>query len=190
MLRHFFAPKSVAVIGATDANPSVGRTLLENLATFPGAVYPVNPNHAEILGRKAYPSVAAIGQPVDLAMIVTKAAIVPTVVAECAAAKVPAAIIISAGFKELGEKGRERERAIQAARGSMRIIGPNCLGVMAPHASLNATFAGMMARPGSIAFLSQSGALCTAILDWSLREMVGFSAFVSTGSMLDVGWAI
>src|SRR6185436_19925657 len=101
---------------------------------------------------------------------------------------VPAAIIISAGFKELGQRGQERERAIQAARGSMRIIGPNCLGVMAPHASLNATFAGTMARPGSIAFLSQSGALCTAILDWSLREMVGFSAFVSTGSMLDVGW--
>ena len=187
-MKHFFAPKSVAVIGATDSSPSVGRTLLENLATFPGPVYPVNPNHDQVLGRKAYPSVAAIGQPVDLAMIVTKAAIVPTVVAECAAAKVPAAIIISAGFKELGEKGQERERAIQSVRGSMRILGPNCLGVMAPHAGLNATFAGTMARPGSIAFLSQSGALCTAILDWSLRVMVGFSAFVSTGSMLDVGW--
>src|SRR5258706_10120067 len=150
---HFFAPASVAVIGASEANPSVGRTLLENLATFPGAVYPVNPKHDQVLGRKAYHSIEEVPGPVDLAVIVTKAAIVPGVVAECAAAKVPAAIIISAGFKELGERGRERERAIQAARGGMRIIGPNCLGVMAPHAGLNATFAGSMAGPGSIAFL-------------------------------------
>ena len=137
---------------------------------------------------KAWRAIAAVPKPVDLALIATPAATVPGIVAECSKAKIPAAIIISAGFKETGAQGAELEREILAVRGSMRIIGPNCLGLMAPLTRLNATFAGEIARPGSIAFLSQSGALCTAILDWSLREMVGFSAFVSTGSMLDVGW--
>ena len=184
----FFAPASVAVIGATEANPSVGRTILANLASFGGKIYPVNPRRDRVLGLKAYPAIAAAPGPVDLAVIVTPAETVPAIVAECAAARIPAAIIISAGFKEAGPRGTELERQIQAARGSMRILGPNCLGLMAPLAGLNATFAAAMARPGSIGFLSQSGALCTAILDWSLREMVGFSAFVSTGSMLDIGW--
>ncbi len=187
-LDHFFAPASIAVIGATEANPSVSRTILTNLTSFPGKIYPVNPKRAQVLGQKAYPAIGAVPDAVDLALIVTPAETVPGVVAECAAAKVPAAIIISAGFKETGARGAELEREILAARGSMRIVGPNCLGLMAPLAGLNATFASLMARPGSIGFLSQSGALCTAILDWSLREMVGFSAFVSTGSMLDIGW--
>ena len=187
-LEPFFAPGTVAVIGATEADPSVGRTILENLSSFRGRVYPVNPKRDRVLGMTAYPVVSAAPQPVDLAIIATPARTVPGIVAECAAAHVPAAIVISAGFKEAGPRGAELEREILAARGSMRIIGPNCLGVMAPLAGLNATFAGAMANPGSIAFLSQSGALCTAILDWSLRERVGFSAFVSTGSMLDVGW--
>ena len=180
-LDRFFTPASVAVIGATDREGSVGRAILTNLKMFPGKLYPVHP-------KKEYPAIGAVPERVDLAVIVTPAETVPGIVAECAAAKVGAAIIISAGFKETGAWGVELERTITANRGSMRIIGPNCLGVMAPHAGLNATFAGAMARPGSIGFLSQSGALCTAILDWSLREMVGFSAFVSTGSMLDVGW--
>ncbi|HEY1759157.1 MAG TPA: bifunctional acetate--CoA ligase family protein/GNAT family N-acetyltransferase [Bryobacteraceae bacterium] len=184
----FFAPASVAIIGATEADPSVGRTVLTNLASFKGEIYPVNPKRESVLGRKAYPSIRTVPGPVDLALIVTPAATVPAIVAECAAAKIPAAIIISAGFKEAGLPGAELERKIQAARGSMRIIGPNCLGLMAPLAGLNATFAASMALKGSIGFLSQSGALCTSILDWSLREKVGFSAFVSTGSMLDIGW--
>jgi acetyltransferase len=184
----FFAPASVAIIGATEANPSVARTLLTNLGSFNGAIYPVNPKRDSVLGRKAHPSIGAVPGPVDLAVIVTPAETAPAIVAECAAAKVPAAIIISAGFKEAGARGAELEGEIRKARGSMRIIGPNCLGLMAPGAGLNATFAVSMARPGSIGFLSQSGALCTAILDWSLREMVGFSAFMSTGSMLDIGW--
>jgi acetyltransferase len=184
----FFAPASVAVIGATETNPSVGRTILTNLAAFRGKIYPVNPKRDSVLGRKAYPTIGAVPGPVDLALIVTPAETVPAIVAECAAAKVPSAIIISAGFKEAGSRGAELEREILRARGSMRIIGPNCLGLMAPLIGLNATFAAATARPGSIGFLSQSGALCTAILDWSLREMVGFSAFVSTGSMLDIGW--
>jgi acetyltransferase len=184
----FFAPSSVAVIGATEGNPSVGRTLLANLASFSGKIYPVNPKRDKVLGHKAFHNIGAVSGPVDLALIVTPAETVPGIVAECSAAKVPAAIIISAGFKEAGPRGVELEREILAARGSMRIIGPNCLGLMTPSTGLNATFAAAMARPGSIGFLSQSGALCTAILDWSLREMVGFSAFVSTGSMLDIGW--
>jgi acetyltransferase len=184
----FFQPASIAVIGATDAARAIGRTVLENLRSFPGPVYPVNPRRAMALGRKCYASIAEVPGRPDLAVIVTPAATVPGIVAECAAAGVPAAIVISAGFKEAGGRGEEMEREIAAARGNMRIVGPNCLGIIAPHAGLNASFAAGAARPGNIAFLSQSGALCTAILDWSLREMVGFSAFVSTGSMLDVGW--
>lgn len=187
-LEEFFSPASVAVIGATEADLSVGRTVLENLSSYGGPVYPVNLKRKTVLGRPAFPSIAAAPKPVDLAVIVTPAATVPAVVAECAAAKIPAAVIISAGFKEAGARGSELELQIREARGAMRVIGPNCLGVMAPLTGLNATFAGAMARPGSVALLSQSGALCTAILDWSLREMVGFSAFVSVGSMLDVGW--
>jgi acetyltransferase len=161
---------------------------MTNLGSFKGKVYPVNPKHEQVFGIKAWPAIAAVPEAVDLALIATSSATVPGIVAECSNAKVRAAIIISAGFKETGAQGVHLEREILAARGSMRIIGPNCLGLMSPLAGLNATFAGETARPGSIAFLSQSGALCTAILDWSLREMVGFSAFVSTGSMLDVGW--
>jgi acetyltransferase len=116
-----------------------------------------------VVGLKAYPAISAVPGPVDLALIVTPAETVPAIVAECAAAQVPTAIIISAGFKEIGPRGAHLQRQIQAARGSMRIIGPNCLCLMAPLAGLNATFAASMARPGSIGFLSQSGALCTAI---------------------------
>ena len=114
----------------------------------------------------------------------------PQVIAECVKAEVKGAIIISAGFKEIGPEGAELEKKVleQARRGRMRLIGPNCLGVMRPQLGLNATFAAQAARPGTVGFLSQSGALCTAILDWSLRVQVGFSAFVSIGSMLDVGW--
>ena len=183
-----FAPKSVALIGATDAAGSVGRALMENLRAFDGALYPVNPKRERVLGVKAFPSIAAVPDPVDLAVIVTPAATVPRIVGECAEAGVRGAVIISAGFKECGAAGVALEREIRSNRGDMRIVGPNCLGLMIPALGLNATFAANLARPGNVAFLSQSGALCTAILDWSLRENVGFSAFVSLGSMLDVGW--
>jgi acetyltransferase len=182
------SPRSVAVIGATDAPGSVGRALMENLRPFPGSVFPVNPKRTSVLGNKCSASIAALREPVDLAIIATPAATVPRIVGECAAAGVRGAVIISAGFKECGADGAVLEREILARRGGMRIIGPNCLGVMIPALGFNATFATTLARPGSVAFLSQSGALCTAILDWSLRENVGFSAFVSLGSMLDVGW--
>jgi acetyltransferase len=192
LLDTVFAPKVVALIGASEAPGSVGRTLMENLrgSDFGGAVYPVNPKRARVLGVKTCARIADVPGPVDLAVIATPAATVPGVIAECAEAGVKSAVIISAGFRETGRIGCELESQIlaHARRAGMRIIGPNCLGVMLPQRGLNATFAATMARPGSVAFLSQSGALCTAILDWSLRENVGFSAFVSLGSMLDVGW--
>ncbi len=186
-----FAPKNVAIIGATETPNTVGRTVLWNLISNPfgGAVFPVNPKRPSVLGVKAYPNVAALPEKVDLAVITTPAATVPGIIKECVDQGVPGAIIISAGFKETGPEGVELERQImETARGRMRIIGPNCLGVMSPISGLNATFASGMARPGSVGFISQSGALCTAVLDWSQQENVGFSAFVSIGSMLDVGW--
>ncbi|ADO73267.1 bifunctional acetate--CoA ligase family protein/GNAT family N-acetyltransferase [Stigmatella aurantiaca] len=187
-----FAPRSVAVIGASERQGSVGRTLLWNLISNPfgGTVYPVNPKRTNVLGIRTWPSISAIPEPVDLAVIVTPAPTVPGVIQECVAAGVKGAIIISAGFKETGEEGARLEQEVlrEARKGRMRIIGPNCLGLMRPTTGLNATFAGAMARPGNVAFISQSGALLTAILDWSQRETVGFSAFVSLGSMLDVGW--
>ncbi len=187
-----FAPKTVAVIGATEKAGSVGRTLLWNLISNPfgGTVFPVNPQRPSVLGIKAYPTIAAVPEQVELAVIATPAQTVPSVISECVDAGVKGAIIISAGFKETGAAGVELEQQIlkQARRGKMRIIGPNCLGVMSPLTGLNATFASAMARPGNVGFISQSGALCTSILDWSFRENVGFSAFMSIGSMLDVGW--
>ncbi|HEY9699698.1 MAG TPA: bifunctional acetate--CoA ligase family protein/GNAT family N-acetyltransferase [Trichocoleus sp.] len=186
-----FAPKTVAVIGASERAGSVGRTLLWNLIANPfgGTVFPVNPNRSSILGIKAYPTIADVPETVDLALIATPAPTVPQVIRDCVAAGVRGAIIISAGFREIGASGIALEQQIlEAAQGKMRIIGPNCLGVMSPRTGLNATFASTMARPGSVGFISQSGALCTSILDWSLRENVGFSAFVSIGAMLDVNW--
>ncbi len=191
-LNAIFEPKSIAVVGASEKAGSVGRTILWNLISNPfgGTVYPVNAKRASVLGIKAYPNLAALPERVDLAVIVTPTATVPGIIAECVEAGVKGAIIISAGFKESGAAGARMEQQIleQARRGKLRIIGPNCLGVMSPLTGLNATFAGAMARPGNVAFISQSGALCTAVLDWSLSENVGFSAFVSIGSMVDVGW--
>lgn len=191
-LKAIFSPKNVAVIGATEREGSVGRTILWNLISNPfgGSIFPVNPSRDTVLNLKAYPSVSAIPEKIDLAVIVTPASTVPDIIAECVDVGVRGAIIISAGFKEIGPEGVALEKRIlaEARRGNMRIIGPNCLGVMNTVSGLNATFASAMARPGSVGFISQSGALLTAILDWSFRENVGFSSFVSIGSMLDVDW--
>jgi acetyltransferase len=171
----------------------VGHAVIQNLlaASFPGEVYPVNRGREWVMGRKAYPSVSSIPDTPELAVIVTPARTVPGVIEECAFKGIPAALIISAGFRETGLAGEklEQEVRVHAQRSGMRVIGPNCLGVMSPAGHVNATFAGSMALPGRVAFLSQSGALCTAVLDWSLTENVGFSALVSLGSMVDVGWA-
>ncbi len=187
-----FKPRSVAVIGATDRPESVGRAILANLlkSPFGGTVYPVNLKRSAVLGVKAYPNIAAIEEQVDLAVVVVPAKITPQIIRECVDAGIRGAIIISAGFKETGESGAAMEREILriARQGKMRIVGPNCLGVMNPTNGLNATFAANIANAGNVGFISQSGAFCTSVLDWSYRENVGFSAFVSIGSMLDVGW--
>jgi acetyltransferase len=188
ILRAMFAPNSVALIGASEKPGSVGRALLENLQSFRGRVFPINPSQATVIGQKAFPKIEDAPQEVDLAVIATPAATVPGIVAECAAANVKGAVIISAGFKECGPAGAELEKQILERRGKMRIIGPNCVGVMLPHIGLNATFAKPLALPGNIGFISQSGALCTAILDWSRSTQLGFSAFISIGSMADVNW--
>ncbi len=187
-----FSPRNVAVIGATERPNSVGRTLLWNLISHPfgGTVYPINPKRGNVLGIHAYPTIGDVPNQVDLAVIVTPARSVPDVIEECVQAGVKGAIVISAGFKEIGEEGAQLEQEILqiARRAQMRIIGPNCLGVMSPLTGINATFAKGMALPGNVGFISQSGALCTSVLDWSLKDNVGFSAFVSIGSMLDVNW--
>ena len=187
-----FRPETVAVVGATERPGSVGRTIMWNLVSSPfgGTVFPVNSRRPNVLGIKAYPSVSEVPARVDLAVIVAPAPAVPDIIGECVEAGVAGAIIISAGFRETGPEGVELERRVleEARRSRMRIIGPNCLGVMRPPTGFNATFAGAIARPGNVALLSQSGALLTAILDQSFMENVGFSALVSVGSMMDVTW--
>jgi acetyltransferase len=187
-----FAPENVAVIGASETPGSVGRTLLWNLVSNPfgGTVFPVNPNRDSVLGIEAYEQIGDVEADVDLAVIATPAPTVPGIVEACGEAGVEGLIIVSAGFREVGEEGAELEHDIKdiAREYDIRIVGPNCLGVMRPPNGLNATFAGSMANEGDVAFVSQSGALLTSILDWSFRENVGFSSFVSIGSMLDVDW--
>jgi acetyltransferase len=191
-LEAMFAPSSVAVIGATDRAGSVGRTVLENLlhGRFHGKVYAINAKRDEVLGVKAYKSVRDLPGPVDLAVIVTPATTVPQLIGDCVDSSVKAAVVISAGFKEHGAEGQALEQQIreQLQRSSMRLVGPNCLGIMNPTIGLNATFAKDAPQAGNVALLSQSGALLSSLLDWSDREEVGFSAIVSTGSMLDVNW--
>jgi len=186
------APHTVAVIGASERAGSVGRAVLWSLVSSPfgGTVYPVSEKRTSVLGIKAYKTVSDLPEPSDLAVVVTPAATVPGIVTECVDAGVRGAIVISAGFKEHGPQGRELElQILERIQGTgLRLIGPNCLGVMNPITGLNATFASHIASPGNVAFISQSGALCTAILDWAKKERVGFSAFVSVGSMLDVDW--
>jgi len=191
-LEPLFLPRSVAVIGATDRPGTVGRSVVSNLldTKFPLKIYPVNPSHPEVAGIKTRKRIADIPGGVDLALVVTPARTVPQIIGECVDAGVKSAVVLSAGFREQGPNGALLEEEIKKhlQRGSLRLIGPNCMGFMNPTIGLNATFAKSMAKKGSVAFLSQSGALLTAILDWSRKEDVGFSAIVSTGSMLDVGW--
>lgn len=184
-----FRPKGVALVGASERPGSVGRTVMWNLLSSPfgGTIYPVNQRRDNILGVRTYPTLADIPTRPDLVVICTPAPSVPGILEEAVKLGIPGGIVISAGFKEAGPEGVALEHEIaRITAGKMRIVGPNCLGVMNPVVGLNATFAARSANPGSVAFLSQSGALCTAVLDWSLKENVGFSGFVSMGSMLDV----
>ncbi|MGH2457802.1 MAG: acetate--CoA ligase family protein [Chloroflexota bacterium] len=185
-----FAPRSVAVVGASRDRAKLGSLVLRNVKTsgFPGPIYPINPKARRIGGLLAYPSVTAIPNPVDLAVIVVPARAVLPVIADCAAKRVRAAIVISAGFRETGADGAEAERKIvEIARAvGMRVLGPNCLGVIDTTTPLNASFAARMPEANGIAFMSQSGALGTAVLDWAAARDLGFSKFVSLGNQADV----
>ena len=193
-LDKIFAPQSVAIIGASQKPNSVGNTVTQNLIQggFAGEIYPVHPEYPEVEQRRCYKQVAELPSPADLAVICTPARTVPGLVHECGEAGIRGLVVISAGFRETGKDGWALEEEIQTAARAydgMRIVGPNCLGLMAPHVSLNASFASDMPPKGHVAFISQSGALCTSVLDWALEENVGFSYFVSVGNMLDVGMA-
>jgi acetyltransferase len=188
----FFHPRTVAVLGATATAGAVGSILMRNLLENPfgGVVYPINPKRRAVHGVHCYPALAAIPEPIDLAVIATPAATVPGLVRECVDRGVKAALVISAGFSELGAEGRALERQVRdTARGRMRLIGPNCLGILHPPSGLNASFAATMPPKGHIALLSQSGAICTSVLDWARDTHVGFSSFVSVGAMADVDFA-
>ena len=193
ILDKFFQPESIAVVGASPKENSIGRILVENLKKdgFPGRLYPINPKHSEILGIPAFPSVTAVGAAIDLAIVAVPIQGVPEIMQECARAKVPGVIIISAGGKEVGEAGQKIEADIHAAAqaGGIRYLGPNCMGILCPHTHLNASFAAQSVRPGSVALLSQSGAICSAILDMAEAQNMGFSHFVSIGSMADLDFA-
>lgn len=189
-LDKIFSPESIAVVGASDEEGSVGYTLMKNLTElgYEGRVYPVNIHKPEILGFKAYQNVSQLPETVDLAIIATPARTVSEVAEQCGKAGIIGIIIISAGFKEIGPEGKELEDQILEIKKKydLRIVGPNCLGIIRPNIHLNATFVTNMPKPGKIAFISQSGALGTAILDWAAHENIGFSNFVSIGSMIDV----
>ena len=189
-LDKIFNPKSIAVIGASEEEGSVGYVLTKNFIDlkFEGKLFPVNIRKPQVLGLKAYPSVDLIPEPVDLAIIATPSKTVPDVLEQCGKARIGSIIIISAGFKEIGPEGKLLEQRIIEIKKkyNMRIVGPNCLGVIRPSNRLNATFLNRMPKSGNIAFISQSGALGSAILDWAIHENIGFSNFVSLGSMIDV----
>ena len=190
MLDMFFAPKAVAVIGASANPKKLGNAVLANVMAsgFKGGIYPINPKEEQILGLKCFHSVLDVPGPVDQAVVLIPARFVPSVLEECGQKGVKGAIIITAGFREVGADGREAERKLLeiAARYNMRIVGPNCLGIIDTLVPLNASFAAGMPEQGSIAFMSQSGALCTAILDYALKERIGFSHFVSLGNKADI----
>lgn len=189
-LKYFFAPQSVALIGVSDRAGSVGATVLRNLQAggFQGALFPVNPHHREMAGLRCYASLAELPQTPDLAVICTPPDAVPEVVAELGARGTRAAIVMTAGLDAPGRNGETlRQAMLEAARPHLvRILGPNCVGMLSPHARLNASFAPCDARPGRIAFISQSGAMVTAMLDWAGARGIGFSAFASLGDCADV----
>jgi len=184
-----FDPKTIALIGATEKEGAVGRTILDNLLrSKERKIFPINPHTSKILDMESYPSITGVPEHVDLAVVATPARSVPVVVEECGQAGVKGIVIISAGFKEIGKEGTQLESEIDRIRKKyeMRIMGPNCLGFVRPVLGLNATFLRGNPPPGNIAFISQSGALGSAILDWAVSAGIGFSMFASLGSMIDV----
>lgn len=192
-LSSIFRPQRIALIGVKNEPKSVGGITLSNLVGggFKGVVYPVNPNHEAVLGIQCYPNVASLPKTPDLAVITTGAKMVPQLIRECGEAGINGIIIMSAGFKEIGEEGRKLEEQVKAEKDKfpeMRVLGPNCLGVIVPSMQMNVSFAADMPKSGHVAFISQSGALCTSVLDWALEENLGFSYFVSIGNSMDVSF--
>ncbi|MBC8320392.1 MAG: bifunctional acetate--CoA ligase family protein/GNAT family N-acetyltransferase [Bacteroidetes bacterium] len=190
-LDSIFRPNRIALIGVSNDPNSVGGITLKNLVSggFNGVVYPVNPKREAVMGIPCYPSVASLPKTPDLAVIMTPAEQVPDIIEECGKAGINGVIIMSAGFKESGEKGKLLEQRIKEQIGTfpdMRVIGPNCLGIIVPRAKLNVSFANGMPRKGKVAFISQSGALCTSVLDWANESKIGFSYFISIGNSVDV----
>ena len=190
-LDRIFRPQRIALVGASPNPKSVAGTVLRNLvgSGYTGVVYPVSPAHESVLGVQCWPDLAALPRTPDLAVVCSPAAQVPGVVRACGEAGIRGLWIVSAGFRETGPEGRAlEERVLAEARrfDGLRLVGPNCLGFIAPAQGLNVTFAHGMPKAGSVAFISQSGALCTAVLDWALDQGIGFSYFVSIGNMLDV----
>jgi acetyltransferase len=185
-----FSPRSIAVIGASERERSVGAAVFNNLRdhAFEGEIYAVNPRHAKLQGQPSFPAIDAIGKPVDLAVIATPSSAVPLVLRQCGEAGVRAAVVLSAGFAEVGAEGERLQHEVLATarRYGVRFLGPNCLGIMRPSTGLNATFSKNVARVGNLALLSQSGALCTAILDWAASRQVGFSSVISLGDAADI----
>jgi acetyl coenzyme A synthetase (ADP forming)-like protein len=182
--------KSIAVIGASPDSNKVGYAVLRNLLAFPKKLYPVNPKHSQILGRTTYPTLASIPDPVDIAVIVVPARLVPDIIKEAGKKGTPLVIIISSGFRESGEAGVQLEEQVLtiARQYGIRIVGPNCLGIMLPHQGINTTFDPVSPKSGRIAFISQSGAIVSTIVDWSLPEEIGFSAVISIGNQADLSF--
>ena len=191
-LNSFFLPDSIAVIGASDKENSVGGRLLLNLiqGSFAGDLYPVNPKHDELQGLKSYPNIDAIPKIVELVVIATPASTVADILKQCGENKIRAAIILTAGFSEMGTEGKNLQKKIKeiALFYNIRIVGPNCLGIMRPSHNMNATFAHGFVENGHLALVSQSGAICTAIIDWATSQGIGFSAVVSTGESMNTGF--
>ncbi len=189
-LDRLFHPKAIAVVGASEREGSIGAAIMRNVIEggYAGNICPVNPKRKRLWNLPAFPSIPDIDVPFDLAVIATPITLAPQLVRECAAAGAAGAIIISAGGKEVGEEGKAIETAIEeeARAGGIRIVGPNCLGIVCSDSKLNASFASHMPLPGKMALVAQSGAVCTTILDLSIKEKMGFSYFISVGSMLDV----
>jgi acetyl coenzyme A synthetase (ADP forming)-like protein len=184
----YFNPRSIAVIGASQDSSKMGYAVMHNLLHFPGQLYPVNNKRSEIQGLKAYPNITAIPAPVDLAVITVPAIHVPRVIEECGQKGVPMVVIITAGFKEMGEDGKALEDRIReiAQRHGTRIIGPNCLGMIIPPRGIDTTYVHQTPNPGNIAFISQSGAIINTVVDWSLANGIGFSNVISVGNQADL----
>jgi len=186
----YFNPRSIAVIGASSEPKKMGYAVMHNLLHFPGQLYPVNNKRPEVQGLKAYASILDIPNPVDMAVITVPAKHVPSVIEECGRKGVPMAVIITAGFREMGEEGKALEdRVLEIARSyGTRIVGPNCLGLIIPPKGIDTTYVHQSPKPGNIAFISQSGAIVNTVVDWSIKQDIGFSVVVSVGNQADLNF--